>query len=157
VVILLLKVEENTFKTNASRCAILVGLTNLSFCTTLLARRNTQIGSTDFNDTPSLLSIAVSLSLFVPSTTWGTIMPQISAADTLLNSSDQEYEPAVKPHFRAGLKSIESMHKSRREDRFTSKKRLRTLENVRGAPGTVYHRALWLNRLENYAHSIELV
>lgn len=30
MVVLLLKVEENTFKTNASRCAILVGLTNPS-------------------------------------------------------------------------------------------------------------------------------
>ena len=86
-----------------------------------------------------------------------SVMAQVGAPDDLLNSSDQEYEVAFKPHFRAGLKSIESMHKSRNEDRFTSKKRLRELDDVRGAPGTIYHRELWVNRLENYAQSINLV
>jgi hypothetical protein len=70
--------------------------------------------------------------------------------DEVFNSSDQEYEPVQKPHFKAGLKSIESMLETRFEDRRTSKKRLRTLQDTRGAPGTVYSRSLWLNRLENY-------
>jgi hypothetical protein len=55
-------------------------------------------------------------------------MPQ-DALEELLNSSNQEYQLAAKSHFRAGLKSIESMHSSRIEDRFSSKKRLRTLED----------------------------
>jgi hypothetical protein len=86
-------------------------------------------------------------------------MAQVGAADDLdlLNSSDQEYTVARKPHFRAGLKSIESMHRTRNEDRFASKKRLRELEDVRGAPGTVYSRQLWTNRLEHYAQSINVV
>jgi hypothetical protein len=77
--------------------------------------------------------------------------------DHLLKSSDQEFEVPVNPHFRAGLKSIEEMHKNRKEDRLSSKKALRELDDVRGTPGTVYHRHLWMNRLDNYAKSTKIV
>lgn len=66
------------------------------------------------------------------------------------NSSDSEYEAPAKPHPRAGERSIELMNQNKFEDRKTSKKRLRTLEDTLGAPGSVYARSLWYNRFEHY-------
>jgi hypothetical protein len=67
------------------------------------------------------------------------------------NSSDIELEEAQpKLNFRAGYKSIQSMVETRDEDRIATKNRLRQLQDTRGAPGSIYMRALWLNRFEGY-------
>jgi hypothetical protein len=71
--------------------------------------------------------------------------------EVFFNSSDIEMDPVVKPHLNAGQKSITAMFESRFDDRKMSKKRLRTLTDTRGAPGSIYIRALWLNRIESYA------
>jgi hypothetical protein len=36
------------------------------------------------------------------------------------------------------------------EDRISSKKRIHSLTDTRGSPGTKYGRSLWLNRIKNY-------
>jgi hypothetical protein len=75
------------------------------------------------------------------------------------NSSDIEFDQPVKPHFKAGMRSFAAMTESRTEDRIKTKKRIKTLQDTRGAPGSTYLRALWLNRLDHYIeiNSITLV
>ncbi|RDL33092.1 uncharacterized protein BP5553_08531 [Venustampulla echinocandica] len=66
------------------------------------------------------------------------------------NSSDIEFSPVQKRYANAGAASIASMRDRLFEDRISSKKRVRGLTDVRGAPGTQYGRGLWLNRFENH-------
>ncbi|KAK9367326.1 hypothetical protein V1509DRAFT_654034 [Lipomyces kononenkoae] len=71
------------------------------------------------------------------------------ASQDPFNSSSQEYE-IQRPYFNAGNASIESMMSKRYKDRKSSKKRLREQADTRGAPTSVYQRALWVRRLEAY-------
>ena len=66
------------------------------------------------------------------------------------NSSDIEFSPVQQRFANAGESSVASMRNTLFEDRVTSKKRLRTLTDSRGAPATQYMRNLWMNRLESY-------
>jgi hypothetical protein len=80
------------------------------------------------------------------------ISPEQHAAmeDEPFNSSDIEFDDLPNPFSKAGARSIEAMLTSRHEDRVSSKKRLRQLQDTRGAPGTVEKRARWVNRLMSY-------
>ena len=73
------------------------------------------------------------------------------------NSSGLEFEEPVKPHLRAGMRSLESMTESRIEDRKNTKKKVRALHDTLGAPGSIYMRHLWLNRLEAYVHMNDIL
>ena len=76
--------------------------------------------------------------------------------DEPFNSSDIEFDDLPNPFSKAGARSIEAMLTSRHGDRVSSKKRLRQLQDTRGAPGTVEKRARWVNRLMNYVQMNEI-
>jgi hypothetical protein len=67
------------------------------------------------------------------------------------NSDDEVFEMPQKPHFRAGERTLASMNERRITDRKASAVMIRTQTNVGGVAGTVYVRALWTNRLDNFA------
>ena len=70
--------------------------------------------------------------------------------DVVLTPDVTQFEAPPKIHPRAGNKSVELMMEHRFDDRKMTKKRMKTLQNTAGAPGTVYFRALWENRLDEY-------
>lgn len=78
---------------------------------------------------------------------------ELAAMDPDFHSSDVEYEPAVskrKEFEFAGKASIDRMVEDAPKDRVTSKRTVKQLEFGRGAIGTRYQQALWVNRFEHF-------
>jgi hypothetical protein len=65
-----------------------------------------------------------------------------------------EDESVVNPYFNVGQKKIGEMLAFAMEDRLTSKKRVKDLRDLSGAPGQARQRQLWFNYFRTFVVDI---
>ena len=65
-------------------------------------------------------------------------------SDELVPDEDED-ESALNPFFNAGKRTAGELVRFAMTDRLASKKRIKNLRDIAGAPGSVYVRQLWMN------------